>query len=77
MLMAHRIGLSHEKRNLDLAADLQHLQRDRLAASAGRSDLLAQNSLILMDGADGLDFVFGSEELLFDLESLELPDDSP
>ena len=28
-----------------------------------------------MDGADGLDFVLGSEELLFDLESLELPDE--
>ncbi len=50
---------------------------ETFSPSAGRSDLLDQNSLILMDGADGLDFVFGSEELLFDLESLELPDDSP
>ena len=74
--MAHRIGLSSEQRHLDLAADLQHLQRDRLA-EYWKADLSAQNSLILMDGADGLDFVFGSAGALFDLESLELPDDSP
>ena len=74
--MAHRIRLSPEQRHLDLAADLQHLQRDRLA-ECWKADLSAQNSLILMDGADGLDFVLGSDELLFDLESFELPEDFP
>ena len=74
--MANRIGLPSDQWHLDLAADLQHLLRDRLA-ECWKADLSAQNSLILMDGADGLDFVFGSAGALFESESLELPDDSP